>query len=151
MPTPPPSPTPLRRAHTVRVHPTARRHRRQVARWAFAAGHPVDRDALAAIVALRTSPTDGTIDTCWTIDDLAPLLWHSVGQWCTANRVAPPSNLAATLSTYLRHLFTVRAAAAGSDALAPLIRELAEQHPELRVHWQPSTRNRPLAPVLPIG
>jgi hypothetical protein len=135
----------------VRVHPTARRHRRHVARWAFATGHSIDRDALAVIVAVRTDPTDGTVDTCWTTDDLEPLLMYSVGQWCAAHRAIVPDNLAITLSSYLRHLFTVRAEDASSDDLGPLIRQLAEHHPELRQNrWLPMP-NQPLAPVVPIG
>ena len=61
---------PVRRAHSVPTHPAVRQHRGQVARWALANGHLVERDALAAIVAVRADPSSGAVDLRWTAQDV---------------------------------------------------------------------------------
>ncbi len=62
--------TGARRPHSLPTHPSLRRHRRTVVAWSLAHGHPVDRDALAVLVGLRSRPADGALDRRWTTDDV---------------------------------------------------------------------------------
>ena len=146
---------PLRRAHAVPTHLGLRRHRRDVARWALAHGHPVDRDSLAVIVAVRSSMGDGTLSLRWTTDDVRSLWWASTG-WCLQQRVQMPATIAPTLGTYLRYLSSHRLFAEGSDPMATLRRAVAQQDggaapSEDARSRHPAGGRRRLAPVLPLG
>ncbi|MHB1139300.1 MAG: hypothetical protein ACYC2O_10120 [Microthrixaceae bacterium] len=146
---------PLRRAHAVPTHLGLRRHRRDVARWALAHGHPVDRDSLAIIVAVRSSMGDGTLSLRWTTDDVRSLWWASTG-WCLTQHVQMPATIAPTLGTYLRYLSAHRLFADGSDQMTSLRRCLAQQDLDVDVADDPRSRHpaggrRRLAPVLPLG
>lgn len=146
---------PLRRAHAVPTHLGLRRHRRDVARWALAHGHPVDRDALAVVVAVRSSMGDGTVSLRWTSDDVRSLLWSAAGGWCLAHGVRLPAELTATLATYLRYLSAHRLFSADSEPMTVLRRTLAEHDGDSSRQASrarhPAGGRRRLAPVLPIA
>ena len=146
---------PLRRAYAVPTHLGLRRHRRDVARWALAHGHPVDRDSLAIIVAVRSSMGDGTLSLRWTTDDVRSLWWASTG-WCLTQRVQMPRTIAPTLGTYLRYLSAHRLFAEGSESMTTLRRCLAQQDAQVDPSDESRSRHpagarRRLAPVLPLG
>jgi hypothetical protein len=139
-----------RRAHSVPTHPSVRRHRGQVARWALANGHLVERDALAAIVAVRTDASTGAVDMRWTAQDIGAVMWSAVPLWCSTHQVPAPSDVATTLGTYLRFLSAHRQLARGSAPIAELRRAVADHRPS----QQRSRARHPAAgrtaPVLPI-
>jgi hypothetical protein len=141
---------PTRRAHAVPTHPSVRHHRSQVARWALAHGHHVDRDALAAIVAVRADATVGTVDLRWTEHEVGRVIWHSVPTWCSTHGVRAPADVTATLTTYLRFLSTQRRLAPGSESITVLRRAVADHRPSSqRSRARHPAAGRP-APVLPI-
>lgn len=150
-----------RRAHTVPTHLGLRRHRQDVARWALASGHPVDRDALAAIVGARASMSDGTVTLHWTAFDVGALLWSGVATWSLEHGVGCPSKVATTLDTYLRYLSAHRLFELGSESMTVLRRAMAEHDvAEPAVPGQdlrgarsrhPAAGRGALAPVLPIS
>ena len=148
-----------RRAHTVPTHLGIRRHRQDVARWALAHGHPVDRDALAAIVGARSIMSEGTVALRWTATDVESLLWSGVPGWSMAHGVRGPAELPSTLATYLRYLSAHRLFDRGSDAMTVLRRAVAEHDtlddgPQDRRSARsrhPAAGRRALAPVLPIS
>ena len=144
-----PAATSERRAHAVPAHPTVRRHRRQVLRWALANAHPVDRDALAVLVAVRSDPSSGRVALEWQTDQVAHVLASAAPVWCRLHRVAQPPDLTTTLSTYLRFLSANMGLAAGSDTAAALRLAVADQRPS---HQRSRARHptSQLAPVLPI-
>lgn len=141
---------PPRRAHSVPAHPSIRRHRGQVARWALANGHLVERDALAALVAVRADQTTGVVTTQWTAQEIGRVLWSLVPMWCAAHHVAEPRDLATTAATYLRYLSAHRLLEPGSDSITALRRSVADHRPT----EQGSRARHPAAgrsaPVLPI-
>jgi hypothetical protein len=142
---------PTGRAHSVPTHPASRRHRREVARWALANGHPMDRDALAAIVAARTARATGAVDLRWVDDDVERVLWYSLPEWCVEHQVRPLADPATTLATYLRFLSAHRMLAPGSAGITALRRTVADHRPSV-----PRSRGRHpaaarSAPVLPIS
>ena len=149
----------IRRAHTVPTHLGIRRHRRDVARWALAHGHPVDRDALAAIVGARSLMGEGVVALQWTSMDVASLLWSGVAGWSTVHGVQRPTQVAPTLGTYLRYLSAHRLFDHGSDAMTVLRRALAEHDTSGERSGDragararhPAAGARALAPVLPIS
>lgn len=142
--------TAVRRAHSVPSLPTARRHRGQVARWALANGHPVQRDALAAIVAVRLDASTATIELRWTLADVERVLWGLAPAWCASQQVAVPDGLAVTLGTYLRYLSAHRLLGPGSDPIAALRHAATEQQSGAqRSRARHPAAGRP-APVLPI-
>lgn len=138
-----------RRAHTVPVHPATRKHRRQVLSWALANGHPVDRDALAVVTAIRSHPINGQPRLEWSVDQVGRLLEAHAPAWCRSHQVAEPSNVAATLRTYLRWLSANGKLAVGSDRTADLGRAIADYctGPHGGRSRHPASQ---LAPVLPI-
>jgi hypothetical protein len=145
---------PAARAHTVPAHPTLRHHRSQVVRWALAHGHRIDRDTLAAVVAVRSNGTTGELRRRWTADDVARLVWSDVPLWCSSHGVPAPVDLATTLSTYLRFLSAHRLLDTGSDQVTVLRRAVSDQQPARRA----SRSRHPAmggsgerAPVLPIS
>jgi hypothetical protein len=142
-----------RRAHTIPTHAGLRRHRRDVARWALAHGHPADRDALAAIVGARAIMSDGTVSLRWTATDVRSMLWSGVASWCLAHGVRLPDDLAATLATYLRYLSGHRLFERDSDTMTVLRRALSHHDEDdggSRAR-HPAGGRRALAPVLPIS
>lgn len=145
-----------RRAHSVPTHVGLRRHRRDVARWGLAHGHPVDRDALAAIVGARAVMSDGTVSLRWTETDVRLLLWSGAGSWCLSHGVRLPADLGPTLATYLRYLSAHRLFTADSDSVSVLRRALARHDEGVRDDSgararHPAGARRALAPVLPIS
>jgi hypothetical protein len=141
---------PARRAHSVPTHPAVRHHRGQVARWALANGHLIERDALAAVVAARSDLSTGTIDLCWTAEDVGRVMWSTVPMWCSTHQVHHPTDLATTTATYLRFLSAHRQLARGSDPIAALRRAVADHRPgpqRSRARHPAAGRT---APVLPI-
>ncbi len=142
--------TAVRRAHSVPSLPTARRHRGQVARWALANGHQVQRDALAAVVAVRVDASSATIDLRWTVADVERVLWSRAPSWCAAQQVAVPDALAATLATYLRYLSAHRLLGPGSDPISALRRAVAEQQSGAQRSRARHPAAGRTAPVLPI-
>ena len=143
---------PTRRAHTVPTHPDLRRHRREVARWALAHGHKLHRDALAVIVGTRSDNTLGTVSLTWTSNGVGIVLWSGAASWCARNGADIPTDLAATLGTYLRYLSGHRLLDEGSDSVGSLRRAIAEyQLPDRDSRSRhPAAGARRNAPVLPI-
>lgn len=141
---------PVRRAHSVPTHPAVRQHRGQVARWALANGHLLERDALAAIVAVRADPTSGAIDLRWTAQDIGAVMWSAVPLWCSSHQVPAPPDLATTLGTYLRYLSAYRHLARGSAPIAELRRAVADHRPSLQRSRARHPASARTAPVLPI-
>lgn len=139
-----------RRAHAVPMQTTLRRHRSDVARWALANGHPVERDALAAVVAVRADPITGSIDQRWDIEEIEQVMWAVVPMWCAAHRIDAPADLATTLGTYLRYLSAHRRLAAGSDGILTLRRAVADHRPGPQRSRARHPASSPAAPVLPI-
>lgn len=140
---------PIRRAHTVAAPPSARTHRREVIRWALAHGHPVSRDALTVIVALRTDPSTGAIDTAWRPDDVTGVMQPGAALWCSAHRSGIQGDLAGTLSTYIRYLSAHRLIAGDRAAIASLHRAVTDLPRSSSRARHPS--NRATAPVVPIS
>lgn len=141
--------------HALRVAPVRVRHRREVIRWALARRHPVNRDALASIIATRVIDADGSISTLWSVDDVDSLLMWGIDNWCRARGAAVPQHIASTLDSYLLYLSANNVLDDRSDPLASLRRAVSESgvaesrsdrtgHPSLLVQQR-------LAPVLPIG
>ncbi len=144
-----PAATTDRRAHAVPVHPAAKRHRRQVLRWALANAQPVDRDALAALVAVLTDPVTGKVADRWQSDQVPYLVMSIVPAWCRSHRAAPPSDITTSLATYLRYLAANDGLAPGSDSATELRRAVADQGLDRR-RSRARHPARQLAPVLPI-
>lgn len=140
------------RAHGVPTHPALLSHRRRVLRWALAHGHPIERDALAVIVALRAERLRGEVDRVWTAAIVEAVVRHGA-QWCMSNRVASPVDLTPTLGTYVRYLSSHRLLADGSDSATELRRAISERRPSERASRRrhPAGSGARLAPVLPIG
>ncbi len=142
----------LQRAHTIRSHPAIRAHRRDVARWALANRRPCDRDALAAIVAVRNAFGPGWTDGAqrWTAEEIGRLLWVDLAGWCQDCEKETPDGdrVAATLDTYLRFLSAHRLIARGSDPVAALRRAISD-YGGGRSPAHPSVRHA-LAAVVPI-
>jgi hypothetical protein len=141
---------PARRAHSVPICPAVRHHRGQVARWALANGQLIERDALAAIVAVRADLSTGTIDLRWTADEVGRVMWSSVPMWCSTHQVRHPADLATTMAAYLRHLSAHGQLARGSDPIAVLRKAVADHRPgpqRSRARHPAAGRT---APVLPI-
>lgn len=141
--------SPIRRAHTVTAHPTARTHRREVIRWALAHGHPVSRDALTVIVALRTDRSTGAIDTAWRPDDVARVVNPGAAMWCSTHRTGIQGDLASTLSTYIRYLSAHRLLDADRAAISSLHRAVTDLPRSTSRARHPS--QRAAAPVVPIS
>ncbi len=141
---------PTRRAHAVPMHAPLRRHRSDVARWALAHGHPIERDALAAIVAVRADPVTGRLDHRWDVDEVEQVMWAAVPMWCAAHHIDLPADLATTLGTYLRYLSAHRSLAPGSDAILVLRRSVADHRPGPARSRSRHPASSQGAPVLPI-
>ncbi len=141
---------PSRRAHSVPAHPSVRRHRGQVARWALANGHLLERDALAAIVAVRAASSTGDIDLCWTAQDIGRVMWSAVPMWCSTHQVPSPPDLATTLATYPRYLSAHRQLTRGSAPIAELRRAVADHRPSVQRSRARHPAAGRTAPVLPI-
>ncbi len=141
---------PPRRAHSVPTHPTARRHRGDVARWALAHGHRVERDALAALVAVRVHGGTGTVDLRWDADEIGRVMWSTVPVWCSSHGVPTPPDLATTLATYLRYLAAHRLLVAGSDTITSLRRAVSDHQPDRQRSRARHPAAGRTAPVLPI-
>lgn len=79
-------------------------------------------------------------------------MWVGVADWCEAAGVEPPhpSDVAATLDTYLRHLSAQRLIATGSDPVVSLRRGILG-HSRRRSGNHPTLSRRRLAPVVPIA
>ena len=78
---------------------------RQVATWALAHGHPLDRDALAVVLATRADHGHRGLPETWTSAMIERLLEHDVAEWCARRRRRVPSRVAESLFTYLAFLF----------------------------------------------
>ncbi len=141
-----------RRAHAVPSTPAVRRHRRDVAIWALAHGHAVQRDALAVIVAARVDAA-GNISHRWTARGVGLVMWSGARSWCERHGAAPPTELGPTLATYLRYLSGHRLLEPGSDSPAVLRRAVSEHRgPESRSRANhPTAAPGRSAPVLPLG
>lgn len=144
-----PSATSARRAHAVPAHPTVKQHRRQVLRWALANAHPVDRDALAVIVAVRSDPSSGRVALDWQTEQVNQILTSAAPAWCRSHRIAQPPDLTTSLATYLRFLSAHRELAVGSDTATALRLAVADQRPS-RQRSRARHPTSQLAPVLPI-
>lgn len=144
-----PAATSARRAHSVPAHPAVRDHRRRVLRWALAHAQPVDRDALAVLVAVRSDPVRGEIARDWRADQIPHVLMNVIPAWCRSHRTDQPADMTTTLGTYLRFLAANCELGSGSDTATELRRAVADQHPARQRSRarHPATR---LAPVLPI-
>ena len=145
--------TAARRPHSLPTHPSLRRHRRTVVAWSLAHGHPVDRDALAVLVGLRSRPADGALDRRWTTDDVITVLRSDASIWCAVHGTEHPRELAATLATYLRYLAAHRMLEPGSDRPADLRRAVTDRSTRRAADRSshPAGRARRPAPVVPIG
>lgn len=141
--------SPPRRAHSVPLPPTVRQHRSHVARWALAHGHRLERDALAALVAVRATAS-GTIDLRWTAQDVGQVMWSAVPLWCSTHQVRHPTDVATTLATYLRYLSAHRLLARGSAPIADLRRAVADHRPSAERSRARHPAGGRTAPVLPI-
>jgi len=141
---------PNRRAHAVPIQRTLRHHRSEVARWALANGHPIERDALAVVVAVRADPGTGTIDQRWDVDEVEQVMWAAVPMWCAAHHIDSPADVGTTLGTYLRYLSAHRRLAAGSDGILALRRAVADHRPGPERSRARHPASSPAAPVLPI-
>ena len=109
------------------------------------------RDALAAIVGTRSAQGD-PLRSPWTADEVAQLLGRGVAEWCSANGVGPPEELAPTLSTYLRYLSANRLLPAGSEGISALRRAIAEHRvPDRRRSRARHPAGAGRAPVLPLS
>lgn len=150
-PTPTLLPRATRRAHSISSHPSARAHRREVARWALSLGLPLERDALAVIVALRTDISTGAIDTSWVAEDLAPLVMHQIPLWAGAHGVRPPADPVPTLSTYLRFLAVHQRFGSESAPAAQIRRALLDLPRSRGRRAHPAAGTRVPAPVLPLN
>ncbi|CAN5413613.1 hypothetical protein BH10ACT3_BH10ACT3_16140 [soil metagenome] len=142
-----------RRAHSIPTHSGLRRHRRDVARWALAHGHPVARDALATIVGARAVMSAGTVSLRWTAEEVGVLLWSGLTNWCVSRGVRAPGDVVPTLTTYLRYLSGHRLLERDSDSMAVLRRAVADfgQQPDKASRSRhPAAGRRALAPVLPL-
>lgn len=140
------------RAHTVVQPPGLRQHRREVARWALAHGHRVDRDALAVLTGLRATP-HGSVDRRWTVELIDRATGDAAVSWCDRHGVVVPHDLATTLATYLRHLSATRSLGRGSDPIATLRRAVSVTPPTRGCSRARHPAQGPggLAPVLPIS
>lgn len=141
------------RAHDVPAHPASVALRRSVARWALANGHPVSRDALAVVVAVRTDHLSGQVEHLWTVQHVDAVLDRRAGSWCRLHGVPCPDELATTLATYLRYLSAHRLLEAGSHSPNELRRAVAQHTPSLQRSRRrhPAGSSAAIAPVLPIG
>ena len=151
----PVAPSPIR-AHAAPVPAAVARHRGAVARWALASGRPAHRDALAAIVGVRSAHLSAQLSlddaSEWTTDHIGELLWGAISSWCVDRyaHVPEPNDVARTLDTYLRYLSANRLLAKGSDPVAALRRAITD-YGGGRSQMHPAVRHRRLAPVVPIG
>ncbi len=145
-----PTSTPVRRAHSVPAHPALRQHRAAVVRWALEHGHLVHRDALAAIIAVRSNASTGVAELRWDEQDVGRVLWSAVPLWCSTHHVPAPPDLTTTLATYLRYLSAHGQLAGGSASITVLRRTVADHRPSpLRSRARHPASGR-AAPVLPI-
>jgi hypothetical protein len=132
-----------RRAHTVEVPAPQLHLRRRVVACALAAGDPVDRDALAAVLAAHHDAPDGSVAVPpWTVASLTELLWVGVLDWCERHGAAIPDRhrLRTTLVTLLDHLAATGELPPGSDHVRALRRVVADAGGTSRRSSHPSSR-----------
>jgi hypothetical protein len=138
---------PRRRAHTVEVPAHQLRLRRRVVTRALAAGDPVDRDALAALMgAHHDDPDGGPAPACppWTVASLTELLWVGVVDWCDRHgaTVPDPHRVRTTLLTLLDQLADIGALPPGSDPVRALRRVVADTGGSARRRGHPAGGRR---------
>ena len=96
-----------------------RLHIRMARAWAMARGRPIDAVALAILVLAKEECCDAPL-RLWLLDDLAEFVWGHVTQWCAAEGVRRPPDLAEVLWLYLTFLDETGQLEAGSDDLPSL-------------------------------
>lgn len=127
-----------------------------VARWALANGHPLQRDCLAVIIGTRELNQDGTICTRWNYETVDSFLTLQAGPWCSMHRVRFPDQLTESLRTYLHYLERTRLLGDLSDGLEDLLDSVTDnEDTRVAAHESnpPSRRHnpRPATPGPPYG
>jgi hypothetical protein len=90
----------------VRLQPTLRSLRCEVARWALAHGRPLNLDAVTVILAARHQEAlvEGWPFNRWTADSVLTFLFGTADDWCDRSGVARPTHLGESLLTYVDFL-----------------------------------------------
>jgi hypothetical protein len=103
-------------------------HRCEVARWALAAGAPLNLDSLSAVLGARARDAAANAEPFarWNNSSLVGFLHASIEDWCIETRVNTPRNLAESLYTYLRYLAEFGLLAAGSSHVEVMLSTVAK-------------------------
>lgn len=102
----------------VRLSPEARRHRRDVTRWAVGAGRTLDYDALSLVLAVKADHR--TPLRRWTEDDVWRLWWLDLFAWCARREIDAPVSLGGTMTTLFAYLAAAGEFTEDSDAVEDL-------------------------------
>ncbi|MFN8051725.1 MAG: hypothetical protein U0Q22_09830 [Acidimicrobiales bacterium] len=106
----------------VALDPTLRAIRREVARWALAAGQPLNVDALTVILAARHAEAlvEGRPFNRWTANSVLTFLFGTADDWCDRHGVARQPHLGESLLTYVNFLDASGVLSSGSSSLRQL-------------------------------
>lgn len=111
---------PSRRARdTIQLNPSQRNRRTGAARWALAAGSPLNLDAATIIIASGS-------DDVWTTSRIMAFLWETVRDYSSKQHIDAPRVTAESLYTYIAYLHQSQQLATGSDSFTELAREIRD-------------------------
>ncbi len=121
-----PSAPPARKA--IHLSADLRLHRCEVARWALAAGRPLNLDAVTVILAARSfeSSIDGHPFKRWTSQSVITFTWGAASQLCASRGIELPPTTAESLYTYLAFLSDTDQLAPGSSPRRPLLETVVD-------------------------
>ncbi len=107
---------------TARLDPQLRALRCEIARWALAAGQPLNIDAITVVLGARRDEAinDGQPFNRWTTNGVLTFLFGTADEWCDRNGVARSQHLGESLLTYLNFVHEMGALSRGSSPIGRL-------------------------------
>lgn len=113
---------------SVRLDPTLRALRCEIARWALAEGRPLNLDAITVILAARhrEALAEGRSFNRWTTNSVLTFLFGTADVWCDDQGVAHPPHLGESLFTYVEFLHASGVLSADSSRIVALRSTIAD-------------------------
>jgi|JI8StandDraft_1071087.scaffolds.fasta_scaffold151547_2 hypothetical protein len=107
---------------SVPLDPALRALRCEVARWALAAGQPLNLDAIGVILGARHAEAivEGRPFNRWTTNTVLTFLFGTAEDWCLRQHVTMPPHLGESLLTYVNFLAAAGVLAPGSSSVRQL-------------------------------